>query len=341
MSTRYRFNRFKPWRRGITLVESLVVVFVLALLFSLIGPATQISRDAARSMSCESNLRQISLAIQNHESRLRRFPISDLRADSASHPVRGALYSLLSDLELRIPEPDQSPYSIGNRNLAANCPIVLICPSEKMPPQGAGTLTYSLHSAETFLGQFGISSYATNAGVPPFIRKVNRGPIATRLRRDIVIRASSVTDGLSNTLGAWESSRTQACFSMNGMRFCRKWDEFLGNSQSELETYDTYGEKMTVREADYLSFLIGWTGSSAGSILPIDKESGGVAERNTEIAKVVNMTNLSRGPFSWHSGYANIGFLDGHTQRLSNNIDFRLGSALAGMADQVTLTLAE
>lgn len=53
-------------RRGLTLVELLVVMSLVALLIALLLPAVQQVREAARKMDCQSHLRQIALGVHQY-----------------------------------------------------------------------------------------------------------------------------------------------------------------------------------------------------------------------------------------------------------------------------------
>jgi prepilin-type processing-associated H-X9-DG protein len=98
-------------RVAFSLIEVLIVTAVLAVLCALILPALQAAREASRRAHCQNNLRQMGLAVLNHQEAQRYLPssgnngaitrIGGTLASGASRPFQqaGTLFQLLPYLE--------------------------------------------------------------------------------------------------------------------------------------------------------------------------------------------------------------------------------------------------
>jgi prepilin-type N-terminal cleavage/methylation domain-containing protein/prepilin-type processing-associated H-X9-DG protein len=99
--------RRRATRSGFTLVELLVVMTIIGILMSLLLPAVNSARAAARMAACMNNLHQIGLATQTHAQQIGWFPsggwgtgwIGDPTQGAGSNQPGGFFYNLLPFIE--------------------------------------------------------------------------------------------------------------------------------------------------------------------------------------------------------------------------------------------------
>lgn len=67
--------------RAFTLVELLVVIAIIGILVALLLPAIQAAREAARRSQCQSNLKELGIALQMYHDNFKRFPANSYWQD--------------------------------------------------------------------------------------------------------------------------------------------------------------------------------------------------------------------------------------------------------------------
>jgi prepilin-type N-terminal cleavage/methylation domain-containing protein len=177
--------------QAFTLIELLVVIAIIAILIGLLVPAVQKVREAAARTACLNNLKQIGLALHNHENAHRSFPPAGdypPGAKAVSWSVQARLLPYLEQENLHRLINFGLPYSSQPSVTAFRVPVYL-CPSETNDrPRQDGSLThYPLNYAANF-GTWHVFN--------PITSQYGDGVFAINTR----LKPGGIRDGLSNTL---------------------------------------------------------------------------------------------------------------------------------------------
>ena len=90
-----------------TILELLVVVFIIGILIALLLPAVQAARESSRRLTCQNNIRQLAMALISHHDAKSHYPYGGWGRNWAGIPGRGSaksqpggwIYNILPQLE--------------------------------------------------------------------------------------------------------------------------------------------------------------------------------------------------------------------------------------------------
>ncbi len=321
-------------RLGFTLVELLVVIAIIGILVGLLLPAVQAAREAARRMQCSNNLKQMGLAVHNHESTYKYIPawgkefaLTDTYASTgnpfftltgdARRPY-GALGQLLPyleagnvsnlvDLKKALLDPVNSvPPFPGARNVPAlytSLPF-FICPSGPEVPSDYGAYFRPLGFPANQPFRLPRTDYVPMRGLheslPPCVglprtRTHNAMLGSNDLIRKFTVKFGEVSDGLSNTICFIEEAGKQN-------RYFRGMQVPATAPGGGVNLNSFYGDWNVARH------VRGWGANVISN------------PRLLEGCSVINVLN-DDNPYSFHTGGVQMVRGDGSVSFLSDGVD--------------------
>ena len=324
-----------PSHRGYTLIELLVVITIIGVLLSLLLPAVQAAREAARRAQCANNLRRIGLALHSYHSGFDVLPWGHGSGgdDWSTHT------QILPQLEhgivfnaLNFGSGGAQPGAPDNTTAVSVVIDTFLCPSD----------IDRLNWPEAH------NNYADNAGSAPaalFVEGPNSGPFIAapdpaRVPNAAMVSFSSITDGLSQTAAFSEKVKGIGDHgAIPPPRDAEKPSSSLldlpqPNAESSPEPFATACRALdpTLTPLHGGASTVGAWGSGSSWHLgaPCDTRYNHVMQPNTWSC-AYDVATVARGAFtasSRHPGVVDLLMLDGSVRQIKDGVDIPVWWAL-------------
>lgn len=332
-------------RQGFTLVELLVVMSIIAVLVSLLLPAVNSAREAARKTQCSNNIRQIALANLNFESAYGVFPPSrtwnqvagsaggDWSAQARILPFleEAAVYKAIN-----FAAADDTVMLPGSTTIPLQTVRIdsFICPSEIND-----TVRMNTANSPATPGSYPIN-YGVNLGVWLCYDPTVNGGGAGSFYCNSQLTPASFTDGLSKTLMLAEVKAFQPLLSKAAIATVPAIPTAanlaslggtpkLGSSLQSNTGHVEWGDGRCSQTGFTTTFgpnTVCSYSDSSGNQYDIDfvnESEGG----STTIPTFAALTSRS-----YHVGSVNVSFMDGSIHTVANGVDMTLWQALSTRA---------
>ena len=333
--------------RGFTLVELLVVIAIIGVLVSLLLPAVQAAREAARRIKCANNLKQLGLAVQTYHDALNVFPASGIVDTSTPsfRPRSGKMYSWIA---LTLPFAEQNALheqiDFGKTALDQSDTVLKAQPPYVVCPSDGAKGRYFQSADLTSNRSLAKGNYA--ALVSPYhIDDQARFPGTLTSHVPHTLQHVAL-DGSSNTLLASEVLTRANATDQRGA-WLLPW---AGSSQISVDMHPAGNFPYTppatpnppsphAYKADIASASIAQPPNNQGPNLDMLYDCDNPADAQMQRMPCNTASTsapsdyLSAAPRSRHPGGANAVYVDGHYGFLSNTIDPILLANLVSIYD--------